>query len=242
MVSCGQKTEWDHTWGSRNLGQETSAISVPRRPAIPPSWESMTPDSTFNSQCHLTPLGNQLEMGYWRRVWGTPGQRRDSHLQSQSSRQHTAGGEADGEAEEEQDSPPQELHHEHLEGKERRKGRDLRSPLRQAPADRVLGMPRRCDHSVPAAAAQEATHSPPHAFGRGNCEESMCALGPQGCALAQAVASMILESHLTQRPLWGWSVCEAGALRRWRAVICLGQETGWHLRRAQQLGVKGLPP
>lgn len=40
-----------------------------------------------------------------------------SHLQSQSGCQHAAGNEADGETEEEQDSPPQELYHEHLEGK-----------------------------------------------------------------------------------------------------------------------------
>lgn len=46
-----------------------------------------------------------------------PGRKPPPHLQGQSGRQHAAGGEADGEAQEEKDPPPQELHHEHLQGR-----------------------------------------------------------------------------------------------------------------------------
>lgn len=71
--------------------------------------------------------------------------------------------------------------------------------------------------------------------------------GPQGCALewpvghgicschivalAQAVASKMVKSHLTHWRLWDWSMCEAGVLHLWRAIICLMQETGCHLRK-----------
>lgn len=64
-----------------------------------------------------------------------------SHLQSQRGCQHAAGSEADGEAQEEQDSPPQELDHEHLEGKGRRKSKRLRRPR---PARQGRGRPWRC--------------------------------------------------------------------------------------------------
>lgn len=69
-----------------------------------------------------------------------------THLQSQSGCQHAAGSEADGEAEEEQDSPAQELHHEHLEGKG---GRKLRKLWGLPPASQGRGAPWQCSQSWP---------------------------------------------------------------------------------------------
>lgn len=63
------------------------------------------------------------------------------HLQGQSGREHTAGREADGEAQEEQDPPPQELHHEHLEGRGQRTSREAQEPRQKRGAYPRLELP-----------------------------------------------------------------------------------------------------
>lgn len=110
----------------RGRNRVRSHLAKQRRPG----WGTPGVWPPCSWQCHLLPPEDWREVGSrggsGGRVWSPRAP--PPHLQNQSDRQHAAGGEAGGEAQEEQDSPPQELHHDHLEGKRPRKGPEVQEP------------------------------------------------------------------------------------------------------------------
>lgn len=156
----GRKQSWI-TPGRDNLGQVMPGTLVPRGPAAllglgkDGTWlllqQAVPPAATGKSAgSELWAMGRGVGAAH-----GPPGPHAP-HLQSQGGRQHAAGGAADGEAQEEQDSPPQELHHEDLEGRAPRKSREAQEP--QAPPDAPL----------PSAAFAGSSSPVPHAPSEGH--------------------------------------------------------------------------
>lgn len=212
----------------------------------------VAPGSSSNRRCRLMPLEDRRKAGSGRRGWGAravllgPS---PPHLQSQSGCQHAAGSEADGEAQEDEQPPAQELHHEHLAG-----GRRKSSRAEEAPALPAAGGPA---PPVPGGSCRlgELPAGPTGPLLKGAaCEDSPCVVRPQGCArewpaghgpaqsrgptcschavhLAQGVASRVMESHSTWRTLWNWDRVP-GALHLHRAIDCLPQETSRRLSSA----------
>lgn len=151
-----EETVGSHLAKHRQLQEQQEPWS--RGPATPPGWGRMASSSSFNRQHHPDASRKSAGSEYWTTGLGAADgwslgsccitiaktmsfwsfclvprvrsvrPRPHHHLQGQGGGQHTAGDEADREAQEEQGSPPQELHHEHLQGKERGRVGRLRGP------------------------------------------------------------------------------------------------------------------
>lgn len=107
-------------WGKQSgvtPGSAGTAWDRERRESRLPEGRHRAPPSTGSAaSCHWK-MGRKWAVGCQGRGVGAA----PPHLQNKGDREHAAGAEADGEAQEQQDSPPQKLHHEHLEGRGRGK-------------------------------------------------------------------------------------------------------------------------